>query len=184
MYFQCTVRISPQTNPVHASGRWCHYTTWSGAPPVRWWYTVILCTLTFGNRFWTYNDLGMFRGIEEVVPGKWLAPKCRQILSHVSQHNGTNGSHLDCQCCWRPIARVRESQVNRRHPWQSTEFGDHVNLVAKACIYHIWALEHKRNFFTTNVAQTLACRSLHLNLITATQSFTVRWRNMLQFCNE
>jgi hypothetical protein len=37
------------------------------------------------------------------------------------------------------------------------KFGDHVNSVAKACNYHIWALRHIRHLLTTDIAQTLAC---------------------------
>ena len=36
-------------------------------------------------------------------------------------------------------------------------FSDHVNMVAKACNYHIWALRHIRHLLTENIAHTLAC---------------------------
>ena len=36
-------------------------------------------------------------------------------------------------------------------------FSDHVNMVAKACNYHIWALRHIRHLLTENIAQILAC---------------------------
>ena len=37
------------------------------------------------------------------------------------------------------------------------KFGDHMNSVAKACNYHVWALRHIRHLLTTDIAQTLAC---------------------------
>ena len=61
---------------------------------------------------------------EAVVSGKRLAPKCRQIRSHVSRQGGTTaeyGSHPNCQRCRCRTACVRESQVAQRHPRQSTE---------------------------------------------------------------
>ena len=36
-------------------------------------------------------------------------------------------------------------------------FSTHVNAVAKACNYHIWALRHIRHLLTQDVAVTLAC---------------------------
>jgi hypothetical protein len=36
-------------------------------------------------------------------------------------------------------------------------FSDHVNMVAKACNCHIWALRHIRHLLTENIAHTLAC---------------------------
>ena len=36
-------------------------------------------------------------------------------------------------------------------------FSDHVNTVARACNYHIWALRHIRHLLTEDIAHTLAC---------------------------
>ena len=36
-------------------------------------------------------------------------------------------------------------------------FDKHVNLVYRACNYHLWSLRHIRKFLTVDIANTVAC---------------------------
>ena len=36
-------------------------------------------------------------------------------------------------------------------------FDKHVNLVCRACNYHLWSLRHIRKYLTVNMANTIAC---------------------------
>ena len=62
-----------------------------------------------------------------------------------------------CGYCWYSVKAQGQCKVSRSYMDRELSFDKHVNLVCRACNYHLWSLRHIQKYLTVVMANTIAC---------------------------
>ena len=102
----------------------------------------------------------MYTCCSELVSVKRPTSQPRQIWGDCNRHTNS-GQSLSM---WRPfdvactLLKLRENVKSLGVTFdRKLSFDKHVNLVCRACNYHLWSLRHIRKYLTVDMANTIAC---------------------------